>query len=432
MCTSDPLPFDAVQPTAQEPEQEQEQEQEPTICCDTCDTNIPEDEARYIAREPLYGTWGAAVVCEECCQECANCGGTMPHGEGTTVTGRWGRHMQWCPSCADQDSWCCEQCDERFDCGCAQPSVVGEEYLCESCAEDAEMQNGNVIGDYHNSARRCATSPMPSDWTAAHGGRYLGVELEMERRGSGGNIHELAAELLQSVNPTQGAPLLFAERDGSLRDGFELITQPMGLDAQRALWVRVLSLDTARHFRSHDTETCGLHVHVSRAGLSQLTIAKTVVFLNDPATEELIRAVARRYNTGYCHRKPCKLSRDAVRGSDRYEMLNTTGRHTVEFRIFRGSLRAETVLGCVEFAHAVLCWAAEASCAETTGAAAVPSFLRWVFAKTNGSDTANLRALLRRRAPHMVAAVATDCDQRHIAHTAQNVPHTTTTTSEEV
>ena len=187
------------------------------------------------------------------------------------------------------------------------------------------------------------------------------------------------------------------------RNGFEIITAPMGLDLQRELWARVLSLGTMKHFKSHDTSTCGLHVHVSRQGLTQMQIAKAIVFLNDDRTEGLVRCVARRYGGGYCQKRDnVKLSRHVAFDINRYTMLNTLPSSTVEFRLFRGSLRLETVLGCVEFAHAVLDWCRDVSAQDLT----VPSFLAWIHDANNRADTANLRALLNRRAPAMSGAIA--------------------------
>jgi hypothetical protein len=206
----------------------------------------------------------------------------------------------------------------------------------------------------------------------------------------------------------------------------------MGLPEQIALWSRVLSHRAMSEMKSHDTETCGLHVHVSRAGLSQLTIAKAVVFLNAEGTEELVRCIARRYNTGYCHRKRAKLSRDAVRSSDRYEMLNTSGKSTVEFRIFRGSTRLQTVAACVEFAHAVLDWARDTSCAEVADPKqSVPSFLRHVYRKSNAADTKHLRGYFARRVLNTLGAHGTvraalnmavfTMERDGIAHTAHEI-----------
>jgi hypothetical protein len=240
--------------------------------------------------------------------------------------------------------------------------------------------------------------PIPSEWTARHNGRSLGVELEVERRDdSTQDLHDIARALLEAGNGT-GARQMFAEHDGSLNDGFELISQPMGLDGHRVLWSHVLNSSAVRELRSHDTTTCGLHVHVTRAGLSRLQIAKAVVFLNDPRNEQFIRAIARRYGNGYCKLKNVRMG-GAASSHDRYEMLNLTSSRTVEFRLFRGTLRAGTVLACIEFAHALLEWAKDAACNAITW----QSFVTWLYAPAQRADTVNLRMYLTRRVTERMA-----------------------------
>jgi len=264
--------------------------------------------------------------------------------------------------------------------------------VCEDCAETIEGERrARVIGSYHNGERRAQTRVIPSPWTRQHGHRALGVELEVERRDSTDDeCVDIASALLAAANTERR--LLWAEHDGSLNDGFELITQPMGLDGHVELWSRVLRVSATQSLRSHDTRTCGLHVHVSRTGLSALQISKMVAFLNDARSEMLVRAIARRYDSGYCKRKRVTRVAD-TRYGDRYELLNITPTNTVEVRAFRGTMRAETVLACVEFTNALVEWARNASWRALT----VESFLRHVYESRNARDTRHLRQYFARR-----------------------------------
>lgn len=257
--------------------------------------------------------------------------------------------------------------------------------------DDDDRDSPNIRG-YHSShgVTRC----IRNAWSKAHGERYLGVELEVERhRGSDYTADDIAAEVLAVANASREE--LFAEGDGSLTDGFEMVTQPMGLDDQRALWTRILSGSYVARLRSHDTSTCGLHVHVSRKGLSALTIAKAVCFLNDDKTMPFIKLLARRYDTGYCKKKHVDTKRlsEASYSGDRYEMLNLTCANTVEFRMFKGSLRLETVLASIESCHAILEWCSATPVKELT----VAGFLRWISEPAQMRDTRNLRAYLKTR-----------------------------------
>lgn len=205
-----------------------------------------------------------------------------------------------------------------------------------------------VIGNYHSSKH--SQRPQPSPWTRMKK-RYLGVELEVEVRDNDRSDKALALHKL--INNEQFGDKVFFENDGSLNNGFEIISQPMGMDKHRDLWAWLKDKDAVRSLRSHNTTTCGLHVHVSKDGLSKLQIAKIVSFINDPDNEPLIRAVARRYAEGYCRIKVKKIGQ-AAQSDDRYEAVNITPRKTIEFRIFKGSLKYESVMAAIQFSNAVV------------------------------------------------------------------------------
>lgn len=206
-----------------------------------------------------------------------------------------------------------------------------------------------IIGRYHSSKdrQRCQSS----DWTRMKK-RFLGVELEVEVVGGADRINK-AKELNDLINDGEVGRKVFFENDGSVSNGFEIISQPMGLDRHRDLWVWLKDKKAVRALRSHNTTTCGLHVHISRDQMTKLQVAKMVTFVNDPDNEDLIRAVARRYAEGYCRIKIKKIGRSAE-SDDRYEAINITPRKTVEFRIFKGSLKYESVIAAIQFANAVV------------------------------------------------------------------------------
>lgn len=205
-----------------------------------------------------------------------------------------------------------------------------------------------VIGNYHSSKN--SQRPQPSDWTRLKN-RYLGVELEVECR----NVDraQKAKSLHELINDEQWGKHVFFENDGSIHNGFEIISQPMGMDKHRKIWGWLNDPAAVKGLRSHNTSTCGLHVHINRDNLSKLQVAKIVAFINDPDNENLIRAVARRYAEGYCKIKNKKIGKSAY-SEDRYEAVNITPRRTIEFRIFKGSLKYESVMSAIQFANAVV------------------------------------------------------------------------------
>lgn len=207
-----------------------------------------------------------------------------------------------------------------------------------------------IIGNYHSSKRY--HRPILDDWSR-RANRFFGVELEVELRGDRVDRTGKARQLNDVINDGDIGSRVFFENDGSLNSGFEIVSQPMSLPMHRDVWQWLNNKDAVANLRSHNTSTCGLHVHVSRAGLTKLQIAKMVTFVNDPANEQLIRAIARRYAEGYCKIKEKKLG-SAHYSSDRYEAINVTGEKTIEFRIFKGSLKYESVVAALEFCHSLV------------------------------------------------------------------------------
>ena len=204
----------------------------------------------------------------------------------------------------------------------------------------------HVIRGYHSSKNKI--SFKSDEWTRVTK-RYIGVELEVECNPDI-NKNEVAKKISDQVN--QYDRLMFFENDGSLRYGFEMITQPMSLPAQRKLFSFLSKKESTKHLKSHDTTSCGLHVHVSRNNMTDLQIGKIVSFINNPRHEWFIRAIARRYATGFCEIKSKKIK--DCRSGDRYEAVNITNRNTIEFRMFKGSLKYEGVIAAIEFCNAIV------------------------------------------------------------------------------
>jgi hypothetical protein len=76
--------------------------------------------------------------------------------------------------------------------------------------------------------------------------------------------------------------------------------------------------------------------------------------------------------------------------SDRYEALNFQNDKTVEFRLFRGSLKYATIMACLEFAYITWFFSRDTSQTQLT----TQNFLKYICLENNRRDTAHLRAYL--------------------------------------
>jgi hypothetical protein len=209
---------------------------------------------------------------------------------------------------------------------------------------------------------------------------FLGVELEVE---SGDKCED--AEIVSNFFPhVEGNETAILKEDGSLDEGFEIVSCPATLDAHRALWEQFFK-ERGKHtsLKSHDTKTCGLHVHVSRAPLTEMQIAKIVLFVNARANTHFTESLARRGANRYCQIKFKNVpaifrNGEIVSNDDRYEAVNLQNSKTIEFRIFRGTLKPNTFFRSLEFVEALALYCAPAE-VSLTRALHWEKFADWVL-----------------------------------------------------
>jgi len=265
----------------------------------------------------------------------------------------------------------------------------------------------DIIAPYHSSKNK-GFSVLESTWFRSHR-RAFGCELEVQLT-RGGDLDRAAGKIHEVLNPSLNlGEYCYFERDGSVGHGFEIVTQPAGLDIHRdkfGLFLKNPKLTSG--MRSHEGGSCGFHVHVGRQYVTQSQIYRLQSFLNDIRNEALIKRIARRYSTGYSRFKyeMAKFSPHNKQTGDRYEALNVTSSHTIEFRIFRGSLRYESIMAALEFVNALLDFC-------TPGAVSIMEFnaigfQRFVMRINNRTDTKYLRSYLSLN-------VETDNEQRQAA-----------------
>jgi hypothetical protein len=298
--------------------------------CTSCDRMCSENDSRFV-------DGGSTMICSSCCDDSY----TWSDYEDRYI------HNDDVREALDEDGHTVFVSDSNpdFHFDARLDQYVHEDYMSDDDEDDDD--SGSVINGYHSS--RSLVRLQHDVWTAKHM-RFIGVELEVE---CGDESRSACASAVNDVVNKEGR-MMFFENDGSLSHGFEMITQPMSLPAHRELFKFLTQPGLTKGMRSHATSTCGLHVHVSRSGLTPLQIQKIVAFVNSPDNEWFIRALARRYSTGYCNIKEKKIGNGIHTSFDRYEAVNLTNSKTIEFRIFRGSLKYEAVIAAIEFCHAVI------------------------------------------------------------------------------
>ena len=174
---------------------------------------------------------------------------------------------------------------------------------------------------------------------------YYGIELEVERRKDCPS--DIAEQVHNLMNKTKQFALL--KGDGSLSNGFEIVTAPSTLNAHKKYWQPFFNSEVTNNLKSWNTDTTGLHIHISKSALSQSDIGKILVFINDEKNEEFINHIAGRNSNQWAKKSPKKISDGTRTDTDKYEAINTSHRNSIELRIFRGNLSRIGFFRVLEF-----------------------------------------------------------------------------------
>ena len=255
-------------------------------------------------------------------------------------TGRWFNDNLYCEGCHDSNVYRCDDCDNYY--------WDGDGHDCE---------DESVIHNY---------SYRPSPYFFGKGQYYLGFELEVEARNS--SRYE-GAEIAQDALGSHA----YMKDDGSLSDGFEVVTHPHTLEAYKTdfNWEFINRLKRDG-FRSWNTDTCGLHVHVSRTafGTGESPWSRTdrdqiilkrqahelrfmkLIYDNQRQVERIAGRAGNTYATFGDKGKLVEKVKFGSQSNGRYSAINTENDATLEVRVFKGSLRKERVLSALEFVTA--------------------------------------------------------------------------------
>jgi len=369
-------------------------------------------------------SYDGELYCESCAEElftiCACCHELELTEDGsTTADGDWicehcfDRHYFCCGSCGEiyHDSrsestpygvYCSECFDEYYfrcnRCGDVCPNDEGgftddgDGPYCNYCLDDIERENEDEDNYIHSYSYR----PTPSfRYTQKEKIQkttlFFGFELEIESPECLNNIADEVTDI---------SDLFYCKEDGSLRDGFEIVSHPMTWNYIKSKrFERILKKLNGvlrdNECTSHDNNRCGFHVHASKKHFSTLHIYKMLKFMT--ANQRLILTVSQRQ----AHRleqwasvtdsQPTIQKARDKRSDNRYSALNLT-RDTIECRIFRGNIRIDRIMKNLEFYHALISFTKNASLKDTTN-----KHLFLEFIENNKKEYPNLYVFLKEK-----------------------------------
>jgi hypothetical protein len=174
---------------------------------------------------------------------------------------------------------------------------------------------------------------------------YLGIELEYEATDK---------DLARVKVGKQLAGHAIMKSDGSIRNGFEIVTCPATIDIHMEEFKKFYDSMPSELFAASNT---GMHVHVSRKPLNLFTIGKMTEFVNRLDNKSFIAYVAGRIDNNYARQESNRTISfplvNRTSSTNRTNALNLNPTDTIEFRIFSTPSNWEQFASRLEFCQAL-------------------------------------------------------------------------------
>ncbi len=325
------------------------------IYCESCSENLSYCEKcneyhnsdDFVKIENIDEYWCAGCA-ESHAYRCSDCGDWVSDNYGDDTT-------YLCQLCYENSYFRCDDCDEIYHIDDMYSTDFG--CYCEYCYNENHAHN-DLIHDYSytpdlnfQSSNNETAKVLP----------YLGFELESGGLSSSYDCNNIAEKITENNDD-----IFYLKEDGSIPNyGFELVSHPITLKRHKELdWQNILVTMSNNGLKSHGLgeESCGLHVHVSR---NFLTPYKWILLdWLVSKYQDKFELLARRQENHWAKFK--KNSNESVKdtygkSSCRYQAVNFCNYHTVEFRLFRGTLKYSTFMATLELVDALVHWAKQFS-----------------------------------------------------------------------
>tara|TARA_R110002020_G_scaffold296628_2_gene512210 strand:- start:338 stop:1264 length:927 start_codon:yes stop_codon:yes gene_type:complete len=198
---------------------------------------------------------------------------------------------------------------------------------------------------------------------------FYGFENEVEVR-DGCDKEDIAYEIKGSEK------FVYCKEDGSLNNGFEIVSHPLSFEAFNHLDWEDIFLQYRGELRGYGPETTGMHVHMSKNAFTDNHLLKFMSMIYEYKTFTHFiaqRPLASAYNqwarfkAGTLERVKHDMAKDiksrkqsksgvftsSMRWGEKYSPVNISKRNTVEVRIFKANLEEVSFRKNVEFCDAL-------------------------------------------------------------------------------
>lgn len=320
---------------------------EKTFVCDHCGETHPIEQSVVVQGDLL-------------CQRCMN--------SETIICSRCGEILYRDSNAGDEDTPLCSPCFDRYYTACERCGVTIRQ---EDAHYDDEDDDEDTPYCYDCHSRYHVNRVIhnyyfkPEPIFHGEGPRYFGVELEIDE---GGERNDYARAILDVGNGS-GEENIYIKHDGSLDNGMEIVSMPASIEYHltQLPWKEILEKARELRFVSHACSTCGLHIHISRLAFGETAeeqepyLARILYFF-EKHWEELLKFSRRterqldRWAARYGFKEqPQDILEEAKKGGrgGRYSCVNLENRDTIEFRIFRGTLKLNTFIATLQLVNRI-------------------------------------------------------------------------------
>lgn len=332
------------------------------MICRECKKEIKtEDIKASVSRHPNWD-FKETFICKDCFDGldfvlCKACCDFVPKNKSTIF-----HDNVVCDECSNIISFCdnCKKIAYKYD-TIYNDTISG--LICRDCFSELKCcfceQCGNVI---NGGTQCCEPMSYKKDEVLPYNYRpepiffklskknkdlFLGIELEVGGTDSPDKVKDFITK--------DYGKLFYFKYDGSIPAyGCEIVTHPATLEfhkSKSSMWKMLLKEAVKSGMRGFEYKDCGIHVHVSRSYFNSDDLAKIDLFVNN--YERFFRKMARRHTT-YANfdKNKQKVLLGKFNGR-RFSSVNFANDKTIEFRIFRSTMKYSSLMATIELTHSV-------------------------------------------------------------------------------
>ena len=289
--------------------------------CEECD-----DDCLSTDIQNLEDSFYCQSCYDDISRHCDDCG-TSYHRDSDEINYYDCSDSDYCNSCRDNNISYCD--DHEI------------EYSSNGSCEECENDEDNPIKNYSYRPSQLFLK-KPHENTKL----FYGIEIETVLRHNNKSLQDIALKTLNQFENNE----VVLKSDSSIGDnGFEIVSNTATFEYHKSeLWNCFFNSDIQDDLKSFHVKSCGLHIHASREFYSNADIGKIVLFLNLPYNTDFLTSLSGREYNSYCRHNPNKKITD-YKSHERFEILNLTNNKTIEFRLFKGNLKRQSVFRYLEF-----------------------------------------------------------------------------------